>query len=104
MPFQECHSPFQVDQLYKDMYPQLAGSPVRQALAGMVTHTDEMIGDIVRQWGFLDLICVSLTWKVSRLLQIATLKGTAAWDNTLVVFSPTQPPDLSRHPAQTALL
>ena len=55
VPFQECHSPFQVDQLYKDMYPQLAGSPVRQALAGMVTHTDEMIGDIVRQWRFLDL-------------------------------------------------
>ena len=49
VPFQECHSPFQVDQLYKDMYPQLADSPVRQALAGMVTHTDEMIGDIVRQ-------------------------------------------------------
>ena len=45
------------------MYPQLAGSPVRQALAGMVTHTDEMIGDIVRQWRFLDLIRVSLTWK-----------------------------------------
>ena len=55
MPFQECHSPFQVDQLYKDMYPQLAGSPVRQALAGMVTHTDEMIGDIVRHCCFLDL-------------------------------------------------
>ena len=28
-----------------------------------------------------------------RLLQVAALKGTAAWDNTLVVFSPTQPPD-----------
>ena len=66
---------------------------MRQALAGMVTHTDEMIGDIVRQWGFLDWIRVSLAWKVSRLLQVAALKGTAAWDNTLVVFSPTQPPD-----------
>ena len=39
----------------------------------------------------LDLRLANL--EVSRLLQVAALKGTAAWDNTLVVFSPTQPPD-----------
>ena len=34
VPFQECHSPFQVDQMYKDFYPHLANSSVRQTLAG----------------------------------------------------------------------
>ena len=34
------------------------------ALAGMVTHTDEMIGEI-----------------------IAALKGTSQWENTLIFFS-----------------
>ena len=45
VPFQECHSPFQVDKNYPDLYPTLGTQGA--ALAGMVTHTDEMIGDIV---------------------------------------------------------
>ena len=75
VPFQECHSPFQVDQMYKDLYPQLANSTVRQTLAGMVTHTDEMIGDI-----------------------ITALKATAQWNNTLVFFSADNGTRCTMHP------
>ena len=46
VPFQECHSPFQVDSKYSDLYPDLG--PEMKNLCGMVTHTDEMIGDIVQ--------------------------------------------------------
>jgi hypothetical protein len=75
VPFQECHSPFQVDQMYKDLYPQLANSTVRQTLAGMVTHTDEMIGDI-----------------------ITALRATTQWNNTLVVFSADNGTRYTMHP------
>ena len=44
--FQEAHSPFQVPQAFKDLYPELSSTPSRQALAGMVSHNDAMIGDI----------------------------------------------------------
>ena len=47
LPFQECHSPFQVDANYSALYPHLPEGP-RRTLPGMVTHTDEMIGDVVR--------------------------------------------------------
>lgn len=49
--FQEAHAPFQVDGKYLDMYPHLAHTPQRQALAGMISHTDEMVGDIVDALG-----------------------------------------------------
>eukprot|EP01051_Picozoa_sp_SAG22_P006028 SAG22_NODE_380_length_11402_cov_8.514154_5_plen_167_part_00 len=62
-PFQECHSPFQVDANYSDLYPQLPMGP-RRILPGMVTHTDEMVGDIV-----------------------ATLRANGQWDDTLIIFS-----------------
>ena len=41
------HSPFQVDKKYSDLYPTLG--PEGKMLAGMVTHTDEMIGGIVTE-------------------------------------------------------
>ena len=44
--FQEAHSPYQVDPKYRHLYPELDGQPQAQNLAGMVTHTDEMVGDI----------------------------------------------------------
>ena len=62
--FQEAHAPFQVAQKYLDMYPHLASTPERQALAGMISHTDEMCGDI-----------------------IDALNATRALQRTLVVFS-----------------
>ena len=64
LPFQEAHSPYQVDQRYKDMYPHLASKPESQALAGMITHTDDMVEDIVQ-----------------------TLKSTGLYENTIIVFS-----------------
>lgn len=63
LPFQECHSPFQVDANYSDLYPHLPEGP-RRTLPGMVTHTDEMIGDVVR-----------------------SLKAHGRWDDTVVFFS-----------------
>ena len=63
LPFQECHSPFQVDANYSALYPHLPAGP-RRTLPGMVTHTDEMIGDVVR-----------------------ALKQHKRWDDTLVIFS-----------------
>ena len=45
--FQEAHSPYQVDAKYRALYPQLQKYPQSQNLAGMITHTDEMIGDII---------------------------------------------------------
>ena len=36
-----------MDAKYRDLYPQLAKSPDTQNLYGMITHTDEMVGDIV---------------------------------------------------------
>ena len=62
--FQEVHSPFQVDKKYSDMYPHLPAGSERQILAGMITHTDEMIGDIV-----------------------SALTTTGLLDNTIIVFS-----------------
>eukprot|EP01052_Picozoa_sp_SAG31_P025231 SAG31_NODE_2200_length_6208_cov_2.781306_3_plen_534_part_00 len=63
LPFQECHSPFQVDANYSALYPHLPEGP-RRTLPGMVTHTDEMIGDVIR-----------------------ALKDQRRWDNTIVLFS-----------------
>ena len=45
--FQEAHAPFQVDTKYLELYPHLASTPEQQALAGMITHTDAMVGDII---------------------------------------------------------
>ncbi len=64
VPFQEAHSPDQVDQKWKDMYPSLAAYPERQALCGMITHTDAMVGDIV-----------------------TALNTTGLYDNTVIFFS-----------------
>ena len=64
VPFQEAHSPDQVDQKYKDLYPALQSTPQNQALAGMITHTDEMVGDIV-----------------------AALNASGLYENTIIVFS-----------------
>lgn len=64
IPFQEAHSPFQVDKKYQDMYPELDGMTERQNLAGMVTHNDDMIHDIVE-----------------------ALNTTGLLDNTILVFS-----------------
>merc|ERR1712166_46309 len=64
VPFQEAHSPYQAPQKYLDMYPEMASTPERQNLAGMVTHTDECIGDIVE-----------------------ALNVTGAYDNTIIFFS-----------------
>ena len=64
LPFQEAHSPYQVDQKYKDMYPHLASKPETQALAGMITHTDDMVEDIVQ-----------------------ALKSTGLYENTIIIFS-----------------
>lgn len=47
---------------YSALYPHLPKGP-RRTLPGMVTHTDEMIGDVVR-----------------------ALKHHQRWDNTLVLF------------------
>jgi arylsulfatase B/arylsulfatase I/J len=63
LPFQECHAPFQVDTNYSALYPQLPKGP-RRTLPGMVTHTDEMIGDVVR-----------------------ALKQHGRWEETVVIFS-----------------
>merc|ERR1719323_2418159 len=47
LPFQEAHSPYQAPKKYRDMYPHLASKPESQNLAGMITHTDDMVEDIV---------------------------------------------------------
>jgi arylsulfatase A-like enzyme len=47
LPFQEAHHPFQCPQAYADLYPNFASTPNLQQLAGMVTYTDSLIGDIV---------------------------------------------------------
>ena len=64
LPFQEAHSPYQAPQKYKDMYPHLASKPESQNLAGMITHTDDMVEDIVQ-----------------------TLKSTGVYENTIIIFS-----------------
>ena len=64
VPFQEAHSPDQVDQSYKNLYPHLASTPQGQALAGMITHTDAMVGDIV-----------------------TALHRTGLYRNTVIIFS-----------------
>ena len=64
LPFQEAHSPYQAPQKYKDMYPHLASKPESQNLAGMITHTDDMVEDIVQ-----------------------TLKRTGVYENTIIIFS-----------------
>ena len=47
--FQECHSPYQVDAAWTDLYPQLDGD--RRVLAGMITHTDAMLGGVLDALG-----------------------------------------------------
>lgn len=64
LPFQEAHSPYQVDKKYREMYPELDAYPERQNLAGMITHNDDMLGDV-----------------------ISALNSTGVLDNTIVVFS-----------------
>merc|ERR1712048_584683 len=64
LPFQEAHSPYQVDKRYRDMYPSLADAPEEQNLAGMLTHNDDMIGDIVN-----------------------ALNSTGLLQNTIIIFS-----------------
>jgi len=46
------------------MYPELASTPERQNIAGMITHTDAMVGDIVQ-----------------------ALNSTGLYDNTIIIFS-----------------
>ena len=47
--FQEVHSPLQVDPKYTALYPELAGDAAMQTLFGMVTHTDDMVRDILSE-------------------------------------------------------
>lgn len=64
LPFQEAHSPYQAPYNYTDQYPEFASQPETQNLAGMVTHNDDMVRDVV-----------------------AALKRTGLYENTIIVFS-----------------
>jgi arylsulfatase I/J len=63
-PFQEAHSPYQAPAAYLDMYPELSATPEKQNLAGMLSHNDAMVGDIVD-----------------------ALNATGALQNSIVMFS-----------------